>query len=301
MPVYTFESFGPYISGAGEIIDISHWQWGRDNQGNIATPPDYRLLKTHARALGIRAGSSRTDNGQPYVDYTFDANYQGAREAGFERVFSYWYWRALNPYGSARFFAGLINGKAFDAVVIDVEVAGSFADLMIFADELFYQLREPKPPIWIYTGPYAWSKITGNKARAVEFGLGIAHYEVNNPTVPEPWASAGIEPRWHQFTDDGPGAGQGWGIPVGAAAGLDLGWGHPEFFAEPSPPPPPPEEPLYVITNTSLNIRTAPVVAPATRIGAVPRGTQFEVVRAEPGGPWLAVVAYLHGDYVAEL
>ena len=302
---FDFDSFGPYVEGARPKLDISHWQWGRDSAGNIAYAPNYIELRegSGADAISIRAGSSNSISGLPYADYTFENNYQGSRAAGFSRVSIYWFWRPLNPFGCAQFLAGLLQGKSVDAIIVDVEVPGNAVNLWIFIDELVRLIPHPHPPIWIYTSVSKWAQITGDKSRAVEFGLAVAHYEVDTPLLPDPWKSAGIVPLWHQFTDKGPGAGHDWGIHKTAAQGLDLGWAHPAYFVDPTPPPEPPPNPVFVVVKpgTYLNIRTEPNTNPGTKIGTVGPGTTFEVVREVAGGPWLAVVSYLHSGFVSEV
>lgn len=299
----TFEDFGPYVEGAGKLVDISFWQWARDAGGNLSIAPDFEQLKQYFDGGIARAGSATLSSGRPYSDYVFDDNLQGLRNAGFDPLGAYWYLRpGVNVEGQAVFAANLVKGRGLDVFVVDVEEAGPasavFAFLRAFATELT-RARELIPDLWIYTGPWAWSRMSGSKTEALNYELWVANYEVDIPASVEPWASANKLPVAHQFTDKGPG--KDWGVH---SAGLDLNWAHPKLFEEPSPDPEPYPTEFVVVDRlrapVGLNIRNTPMVNSINRIGTAPPGMVFEVVERAPD-PWVKIAVYAHGYYLKDL
>ncbi len=174
-------------------IDVSRWQ------GEI----DWRVVA----AGGYRFAIIRSTVGDYYTDPRFYENWRGAQDAGL-LVSAY---HVVKPKTSAeaqitRLF-DVLEGRQPDLpLVLDVELADEQpAPVVTGAVKACAQLieqREGRKPI-MYTGGWFWNPNILHSPEWAQYDLWIAHYGVDQPTLPQDWA----EWRFWQHSEKGSVAG----------------------------------------------------------------------------------------------
>ena len=164
-----------------EGIDVSRWQ--RDNV-------DWEQM----RARGISFAFIRASHGLKADEY-YPINCIRAREAGILRGAYHYLYPDWGPRDQARVFAHVMG---------DVELGGALdveqnyiteRHVRAFLDEFY--LISGKRPI-IYTSESKWYLLVGrSKTWAEQYPLWVAHWDVENPTLPEPWDHW----EFHQYSD----------------------------------------------------------------------------------------------------
>lgn len=154
------------------------------------------------RADGVRTVYIRAGYGFDGVDDYFRAHYQGARDAGLHLGF-YHYLTAVTPDDAreqARFFAGLIDGLAYDCrPALDFELGGldraqASAVVLAFLEEL--EARTGVKPMLYCDSDAANDLLDGAVAR---YPLWVADWGVETPGVGANWEAW---TGW-QYTDRG--------------------------------------------------------------------------------------------------
>lgn len=277
------------------MLDLSKWQ-----ASNQEHPPVIPWNAAKAKGKGIRGVYIKATEGTQHVDVELRRNYESCRAEGLYKDLYHYFLNGAGKPQANLFLNALMDYPGDLRPAFDVEVRCRAVDLRAACERLLEAGTEPI----IYTSPYAWnSYVSGTQAEKAwfsRFGLWLAAWPSGAPNINGPWPQPiGAWDRVvvHQYS-----AVNGLGREYGSNGDddIDLDRADPVWFAqmtgEELPELPEPELPDRVRATTALNVRTAAVVSPATKIGTVKAGTRFDVI--ERSGDWLAVKAFIHGDYV---
>ncbi|HSR49880.1 MAG TPA: GH25 family lysozyme [Acidobacteriota bacterium] len=149
---------------------------------------------------GFGFAVSKATEGVDLKDSTFDAHWQGIKEAGLLRGAYHFYVTEDPPEDQAKWFIENVQLEPGDLVpVVDIELIGHDTKLEGLPQRLrtFVELIEAHygvKPI-IYTSPNFWDKHF--KEAFHEHPLWIAEYGVTEPRVPQGW------PTWHLWQHQG--------------------------------------------------------------------------------------------------
>jgi lysozyme len=177
-------------------IDVSH------HQGKV----DWRQVKRS----GISFAFIRVSDGATIPDRQFGRNWRQARKHAVLRG-AYQYFRVEeDPVEQAELLLSrvlpLLPGDLPPAV--DVEAAHPDIGPVEYAARLRRWIEHVhtatgRAPL-VYTRKNFWDRYLGNTGLGEECRLWVAHYDVEDPALPDEWQ------KWtfHQFSDSGNGAGQ---------------------------------------------------------------------------------------------
>lgn len=162
-------------------IDCSHWE------GDI----DWLAIR---QAGVVKYCILKATEGTYYMDPRFLANKAGCQMIGMPWAVYHFFRPAYDPVQQAQYFKQAV-GDGCHVYFLDIEVNGD--DLAQKARAFLEALDVEKKAI--YTGPYFWRTNVGNDPYFAAYDLWIANYEVNQPTVPQPWTGYKI---W-QYSEKG--------------------------------------------------------------------------------------------------
>lgn len=170
-------------------IDVSKWQASVDWQ---AVAND-----------GVEFAFIRVSHGTNTIDQFFEANWDGAREAGILRGAYQYFEPGQNPITQADILLDKMGPLQPGDLppVIDVESHGDLSSTTVAAKVKQWvdhvEAALGVKPI-IYTGRYFWQDYVKTSAYA-EYPLWIAHYTTGCPNLPLQWSDW----TFHQYTDKG--------------------------------------------------------------------------------------------------
>lgn len=158
-------------------VDVSKWQ-GKIDWSSVAQ-------------AGAKFGFARVSDGTKHVDATFEANWQGMKDAGIHRG-AYQFVRVNVPVDEQvailceKLEAGDFGPEDLPPVC-DIEAKGkssSTEQLKFVLDwcDLVEKNLNRRPIIYSY--PYFWQAMT---TRSNAYPLWIAHYQTSAPLVPSSW------------------------------------------------------------------------------------------------------------------
>ncbi len=245
-------------------------------------------------AQGVKFAAIRATVGNYYTDPRVVENWNGAKEVGLDVTL----YHVVVPDNSVssqmgNFFALVEMAflKSPDLpYVLDCELTRNQSQAVITTRidgcaQALINLGYARPII--YTRQDWWDNNVLSSNYWRQFPLWVANYtNAPQPTLPRDWKDWFI---W-QYTSKGDGEKYG-----AESKSIDLN----RMSVVVDPPDPEPVPDMVRTTAYRLNVRTAPVVKPATRIGSVPRGTVFEVIGGyADDDDWYEVVCYVHKNYV---
>jgi GH25 family lysozyme M1 (1,4-beta-N-acetylmuramidase) len=171
---YTDEPPPPPPGERAEGIDVSYWQSGIDWSQLEEAGISFAFIRT-SRAFSVdsRAFSH------------FDASGKTDILRG-----GYHYLTTSKPVVQARLFWSLLNDLDSELpAVVDVEANDLNADIVRTFVETWYGLTDY--PLLIYTSAYKWHSLVGHGAQwASELcDLWVAHWDADEPTLPDVWDS----------------------------------------------------------------------------------------------------------------
>lgn len=270
-------------------IDVSRWQ------GEI----DWRLVA----AAGYRFAVIRATVSSTYTDPRFYTNWDGAREAGL-LVSAY---HAVRPSAPA----DAQIGRLFDTLearvpdlplVLDVELADgmSAAEISEAVRECarLVEERAGRKPI-MYTGGWFWNPNIVRSPDWADYDLWIAHYGVDEPTLPKDWTAW----RFWQYSETG-------SVPGVSSRNTDLDWFNGTYeellaYAQASEEEHEgeeeekeiiqPERLRARVVTESLRMRSGPGVQ-YSYLGDLPQGTVIDIQAIEGKEVW---VSFEPGKWVA--
>jgi lysozyme len=163
-------------------IDVS---WYDDDH---ATPQRPDFVKAHA--AGAEFVFVKASQGLA-PDPDFATLWPAAKEAGLLRgAYHFLTWNTSPEFQASNFYTYLKNDPGELPPVVDFEwwstVPPTAFDKLYCFLEMLKQLSK-KTPI-IYTGPSFWQTYGKKDLYWKQYGLWIAHYGVDTPTVPVPWS-----------------------------------------------------------------------------------------------------------------
>lgn len=278
-----------------EYLDLSHWN-PVDSYDAIA-------------GYGITGLIVKATEGLTYKDPMRQAHYDGGKSAGMAVGFYHFARPEYSQYTEARHFVTTVkevtggeipiigyreDGTPIPGLALDFEVTGGLDGARLntwvwgFVSEV-HTLTGYWPVI--YTSPYIWSLVTGDKTRFAVCPLWIANWNVPVPIIPAPWESYTY---WQDTV-----------LPKGSIPGIPGQVDHnysPFTWVETTTPPPDPDpdpepepvEPgagLSAVTTTQpwLNLRAGPSLL-AEDIGDLLPGTQVTISDiAAPVEAWVYV------------
>ncbi len=175
-------------------LDISHWQGAVDWQ--------------KVKAAGLAFAFIKATEGDSHTDSRFAANWQGAQEAGLRCGAYHFFAPSLDPVAQAQHFCQTVNLDA-DSLppVLDLEKATDLDNAALIGRVkawLDQVQRSTGHKPMIYTGSYYWNPHMTDRsgqppAWTRDYYLWIAHYSVDQPTLPLGWQTWSF---W-QYTDQG--------------------------------------------------------------------------------------------------
>ena len=211
-------------------IDISHWQ-------SFFRP---EIAQVNGDKFAIFKASQSTWTDRMFIQY-----HQDAGRAGMIRGMYHYMDFTKPPKEQAFYFAGIYRLYPTELPpILDYEcragIPGDAGRVRTWCKDFLEELREEcgRTPI-LYTSPGYWREFGSADYYWAQYPLWLAHYGVDEPTVPRPWN------RWHlwQYTDKGIGANHGVG-----SAQVDCNYWHGTIdelrtfcSVGPRPPAPPPE------------------------------------------------------------
>lgn len=156
-------------------IDVSMWQ------GSI----DWQLVKES----GIRFVIIKATEGVTYVDPSFIANWDGAKEAGLLVSTYHILWPQLSAAKQAKHFLNTMGERKADfPLALDVELKGAGGNIGATVEEVLLALEagEGRKPI-IYTAQSFWADNVGWAPGWWEYPLWVADYDASSPAMPAGW------------------------------------------------------------------------------------------------------------------
>lgn len=195
-------------------IDVSRWQ-GRIDWAKVA-------------AAGVSQAMAKMTEGGTYVDPRFAENFCGMRTHGL-RAGAYHYFRALSSTPAEQFanirsrLAEVEFEAGRDLLAIDVETQhneqATPEQMAEALHALVTQVREllgGAAPV-IYTSAGMWDhRVAWQKRDFSECPLWVAHWQVDEPTLPQTWARGGKRWSWWQHSSKG--------LVDGIQGEVDLDW-----------------------------------------------------------------------------
>lgn len=163
-------------------IDVSNWQ------GKI----DWNAVKN----AGYEFAFMKATQGNWFIDKTFDADRQGAKDAGLKLGYYHYFEPGVDPDAQAKFFCDKIGKVEPDALrlVIDAEGDGwmnySADQRVAMVDQFLKGVQNRvgmKPEVCIYCSPNFADEVLLNSPKLKDYSLWIANYGVNEPHLPRPW------------------------------------------------------------------------------------------------------------------
>lgn len=158
------------------------------------------------KASGKTFAFIKTTQGNNITDPKFDMNWSGAKAAGVLRGGYHYYKFGVDPLAQASLFLSkLAADKGELSPVVDVEDTTAPANqtqLKQFIDTVTAKLGVR--PI-LYTAAWFWNNTLwgGAVPWAKDYALWVAHYGVDNPTLPTDWTTW----KYHQYSNTGTVAG----------------------------------------------------------------------------------------------
>lgn len=168
---------------------------------------DWQKVKDSA---GLSFVFIKATEGVGYVSPEYASQWAGAKAAGLLRGAYHFMRGDTDAAMQAAFFLRAVGSDRGELpLTVDVEAPGDgagapvkAAQLRVFVDMV--KAQTGKAPI-IYTYPAVWKSILDNSKAFTDCPLWIAHYGVQNPTIPGGWAAA----TFWQYTSRGQVAGVG--------------------------------------------------------------------------------------------
>jgi lysozyme len=207
-------------------IDVSHWQ---DDKSTAQKMDFKKAAQQGAKFVFIKV----SERGK--IDQDFEYNWDAAKDAGLLRGGYHFLRWDLSGLMQARIFSEILKddpGELPPVADFEAPRQGSLypsnALLLQFLEEVESKLNR-KP--MIYTSPGYWSIHGRNKytkqfdAKWAYYDLWVAHYVknyqlgVSQPRELQPWAGAGKQWTFWQYTASGDGPAYG-----AESKGLDLNW-----------------------------------------------------------------------------
>lgn len=171
------QASGPIPSKPDPIagIDVSMWQ------GSI----DWEAVKES----GIEFVIVKATEGITYVDPTFIANWDGAKEAGLLVSAYHMLWPQFPAAKQAEHFLNTMGERKTDfPLALDVELKGAGGNIGAVVEEVLLALeaRDGRVPI-IYTAQSIWNTHVGWAPGWHRFSLWVADYNAVAPAIPVGW------------------------------------------------------------------------------------------------------------------
>jgi len=195
-------------------IDVSRWQ-GRIDWARVAS-------------AGITQAMVKMTEGGTYVDPRFVENFRGMRDQSL-RAGVYHYFRALSSTPCEQLAnirkqlaeVGFEAGR--DLLAIDVETQHNeqaspdqMADALHSLVTSVRALLDGAYPL-IYTSPELWDRsVAWHKHEFSECPLWVAHWQVDEPSLPQSWSRRGKSWSWWQHSSKG--------LVDGIQGEVDLDW-----------------------------------------------------------------------------
>lgn len=254
------------------IRDLSRWN----------PVADYAALA----GTGAIALIAKATEGTTWIDPLGQAHYDGAVANGMGQGFYHFARPELNQFTQAEHFVnrvlaitggvipivGYYRGKPMQGLALDFEITGGLSgdrlDAWVWG---FVSKVHDLTGYWpmIYTSPYIWSRLTGDKTKFMVCPLWIANWEVLTPYIPFPWSSI-VDDEYKYLIWQNKISPKG-SVPGVPSAALDhnltpmtkITAPVPVPEPEPEPEPQPVPEPttglrMRVTTDPFLNLRDAP-------------------------------------------
>lgn len=176
-------------------IDVSNWQ----------KEIDWKQVKD----AGYQFAFMKATEGTDYVDYTFDKNRQGAKDAGLKVGFYHYFHPEDSVDAQVKLFCDKIGKAEPDALrlVIDAEDPDKWTRFPLdqrvkMVDDFLQGVKNRTgltPEVCVYCSPNFADEILGNSPVLQKYSLWIANYGVDQPRLPGPWG------KWDfwQYTSSG--------------------------------------------------------------------------------------------------
>ncbi|KPA97779.1 glycoside hydrolase family 25 protein [Pseudomonas asplenii] len=195
-------------------IDVSRWQ-GEIDWARVA-------------AAGVTHGVAKMSEGATYADPRFVENFRGMRANGLQAG-AYHYFRALNCTPGEQLanirdrLAAVDFEVGRDLFAIDVEARYNeqatpeqMADGLFQLVRLVRELHGGAHPV-IYTAAGFWDRqVAWQSYDFSECPLWVAHWQVDEPVLPQSWRCRGLGWRWWQHSSKG--------LVDGIQGEVDLDW-----------------------------------------------------------------------------
>jgi GH25 family lysozyme M1 (1,4-beta-N-acetylmuramidase) len=174
-------------------IDVSNWQH----------TIDWKQVKN----AGYQFAFLKATEGVDYVDPTFSSYRQGAHDAGMKVGFYHYFHPENSVADQVKLFSDVIGKADPDSlrVVIDAEDPSMWQRYTVnqrvkMVDD-FLQGVQQKTGITpeIYCSPNFAKDVLGNSPALAKYGLWIANYGVDSPSIPSPWSKY----QFWQYTSSG--------------------------------------------------------------------------------------------------
>lgn len=185
-----------------QLGDASHWNIIDDYVATF----DWGLL-----ALIIKATEGLT-----WKDPAAEGHFAGATLAGMGRAFYHFARPAWNQVSQARWFVQRVR----EITGNQIPIIGYYRGQPVAGMALDFEVTEDLSPerlnswVWgfvsetadligafplLYTSPYIWSLVGGDKSRFIAVPLWDAHWGVSSPYIPYPWSEIVVGPDEVQY------------------------------------------------------------------------------------------------------
>ncbi|GAF68328.1 unnamed protein product [marine sediment metagenome] len=138
---------------------------------------------------GIEFVIIKATEGVTYVDPTFIANWDGAKEAGLLVSAYHMLWPQLSPTKQAEHFLNTMGEREADfPLALDVELNKTEGNIGAVVEEVLLALeaKEGRKPI-IYTAQSFWGRHVGWAPGWSAYALWVADYGAAAPAIPVGW------------------------------------------------------------------------------------------------------------------